>query len=108
MVGDADELVGCVTARDVKELSPNEWNVRTVDDVAKPCSDQNTVTPEADALKVLTKMRQTGLGRLLVADRGRLLAIVSMRDLLNFLAAKLDIEDVSGSPKLLPGHGQLP
>ncbi len=104
VVGDSGELVGCVTARDVKELSPNEWSERTVDDVVKPCSDQNTVTPDADALKVLTRMRQTGAGRLLVADHGRLLAIVSMRDLLNFLAAKLDIEGVKGGPGLVPGR----
>jgi len=45
----------------------------------------------------LTKMRNAGTNGLLVTDHGRLLAIVSMRDLLKLLAAKLDLEgDWSG------------
>jgi Zn-dependent protease/CBS domain-containing protein len=95
VVSDNDQLIGCVSTRDVKEVSNEEWSRRTVDDIVKRCSDENTVSPDTDALKVLNKMRQTGAGRLLVADHGRLLAVVSVKDLLNFLGAKLDLEGLS-------------
>jgi len=97
VVSDNDQLIGCVSTRDVKEVSNEEWSRRTVDDIVKRCSDENTVSPDTDALKVLAKMRQTGVGRLLVADHGRLLAVVSVKDLVNFLGAKLDLEGM-GSP----------
>jgi CBS domain-containing protein len=37
-------------------------------------------------------MRQTGRSRLLVVDDGRLAGILSARDLLDFLALKLELE----------------
>jgi len=51
-------------------------------------------------LQALEKMRQAGASGLLVADHGRLLAIVSLKDLLKLLATKLDLEgDWSGLPR---------
>jgi CBS domain-containing protein len=51
-------------------------------------------------LKALAKMREAGTNGLLVTDHGRLLAIVSMRDLLKLLSTKLDLEgDWSGLPR---------
>ncbi len=102
VVSDSDQLIGCVSTRDIKEVSREDWSRRTVEDVAKRCSDDNTVTPDTDALKVLAKMRRTGSGRLLVADHGHLLAIVSMKDLVHFLASKLDLEGVDGSSAVRP------
>jgi CBS domain-containing protein len=57
----------------------------------RPCSLDNTISPDTNAVSALTKMRQSGLSRLLVVDRDRLLAIVSLRDLLDFLNLKMEI-----------------
>jgi len=75
-------------------------NVKAVvEEVAEPCSDENTVSADTDALKVLTKMRQNGVSRLLVTDRDHLVAIVSLKDLLGFVAKKLELD---GGPVGLP------
>jgi Zn-dependent protease/CBS domain-containing protein len=85
-------LSGCVTTQDVKQVPREEWDRHTVQEIAKPCSAANTVDPNTDALQVFSKMQETGSGSLLVTDRGRLMGIVSLKDLLSYLAEKLDLE----------------
>jgi len=100
VVTDAERhLAGCVSTKDVSEIPREEWPKHTVEEVLKPCSLDNTVPPDADALAVLSKMSESGTSRMLVADHNRLLAIVSVKDLLNFIASKLELE---GHPDKLP------
>lgn len=88
-------LAGCVSTKDVTAIPRQEWPKHTVEEVLKPCSLENTVTPDADALAVLSKMNESGTSRMLVTDHDRLLAIVSVKDLLRFIASKLELEGYS-------------
>lgn len=88
-------LAGCVTTKDITSIPREEWPQHTVQEVLKPCSVHNTVPPDADALAVLSKMTESGESRMLVADKDRLLAIVSLKDVLNFIASKLELEGYS-------------
>jgi CBS-domain-containing membrane protein len=97
VVGETRNLIGCVTSAEVKAIPKEEWDRRTVSEVVKPCSGANTVGPDTDALNALSKIRETGSAGLLVTERNHLLAIISPRDVLNFLAAKMDIEGKSAS-----------
>lgn len=100
VVTESGEVVGCVGTSEVKQIPREEWDRHTVREIAKPVTAANTIAPETDALNALAKMRETGSSDLLVTDHGRLLAIVSMRDLMKLLAAKLDLEgDWSGLPR---------
>lgn len=99
VVRDSDRLAGCVSTKDVKQIPKEEWSSHRVEEVAEPCSEDNTVSPDTDALKVLTKMRENGVSRLLVTDRDHLVAIVSLKDLLGFVAKKLELD---GGPVGLP------
>lgn len=71
-----------------------------MEEVLQPCSPQNTISPDADAVKALAQISKSGESGLMVVDRGHLLGVVALRDLMNFLAAKLDIEGdfLPGSP----------
>jgi len=95
----SDRLAGCVTSGDVKKIPRNEWPTHRVLEVLQPCSDQNTVSPDTDAVKALAKITKSGQSRLMVVDHDRLVGIISLKDLMSFLAAKLDLE---GS-NFLPG-----
>jgi Zn-dependent protease/CBS domain-containing protein len=88
VVDESQDVVGCVTTDDVRGLPKEEWDRRRVSEVAKPCSEANTIGPDTDALKALTKIRDTGASGLLVTDRNHLLAIVYPQDVLDFLAAR--------------------
>jgi Zn-dependent protease/predicted transcriptional regulator len=91
-VVDGDRLIGCVGLRDIKEVPRERWGTTPISAVMRQCSPENTVTPDADALAALTRMHQTGNGRLLVTEHGTLVGIVTLKDMLKFLSIKLDLE----------------
>lgn len=86
-------LVGCVEAKSVKGLPREEWGRRTVEEITRACSEENSVGPDADAMKALSLMKRTGNSRLLVADDGRLEGILALKDMMRFLSLKLELED---------------
>ncbi len=91
-VVDGDRLLGCVTTRQVKELPREEWTRQTVGAITEPCSAANTVSPDTDALEALATMNREGASRLLVVENGRLAGIIALKDLLRFLALKVELE----------------
>lgn len=97
---ESEILAGCVTTAGVKTVPREEWDRHSVREVLQPCSSENTISPDADAAKALAQITKSGQSRLMVVDRGHLLGIVALKDLIGYLATKLDIEGdgVSRSP----------
>ena len=91
VVSDAHHLNGCISTADVKAVPRDEWRQHSVQEMMRPCSVDNTISPDTDAVTALKKMSKTGLSRLLVVDHGELVAILSLKDLLDFLSLKLDL-----------------
>jgi Zn-dependent protease len=85
-------LTGVVTLDRLKGVPRVEWSRHMVREIVDTCGDSNTIGPEADATLALEKMNRTGLSRLMVVDRGRLVGILALRDLLKFLSIKMDLE----------------
>jgi Zn-dependent protease len=96
-VVDDDRLTGCVSTDDVKALPREDWHHRRVADIARSCSVENTLHPDTDALDALHAMRRGGRSRMLVAENGTLVGILSVKDLLEFFALKVDLEDRDGA-----------
>jgi Zn-dependent protease/predicted transcriptional regulator len=94
-------LAGCISTDDVKSIPREEWRQHSVQELMHPCSAENTITPETNAISALSKMSQSGRSRLLVVDHEKLLAIVALRDLLDFLSLKMDVES-GGRLRLQP------
>jgi Zn-dependent protease len=86
-------LIGCITTRQVKDIPRDQWALRTVGDVASRCSSDNTIDPEADALKALSVMSRTGNGRLMVVDDGRLVGIITLKDIMGYISVKLELDE---------------
>lgn len=95
-VMNGEELAGCVTLNRIKEIPREEWETRTVGELARACDPQNTIAPETDAIKAYSILHQTGSSRLMVVENGRLAGILSLKDLLNFLAMKIALEGEAG------------
>jgi Zn-dependent protease/predicted transcriptional regulator len=85
-------LKGCVTTKQIKELSKEQWATTKVSDIAQRCSEGNAVSPKADAITSLSLMNKTGNSRLMVVEGNRLLGVISLKDMLKFMALKLDLE----------------
>jgi Zn-dependent protease/CBS domain-containing protein len=88
-----ERLLGCITTRQVKEIPREAWSRETIREAAGACSPENTISPDTDAIKALGLMNQTGVSRMLVVDQGRLVGIVTLKDLLDFFSLKVELED---------------
>lgn len=84
---------GCISTREVKQIPRDQWSNYRVADIVKPCSRENAVSLHEDAVKALGLMSSTGNSRLMVLDGDKLAGIVTLKDLLQFLALKIDLEE---------------
>lgn len=91
-------LTGCVTIQGIKEVPREQWSSRTLGDVRESCGEDNTVSPDADAVQVLAQMNRNGRSRLMVVDQGELQGLVTLKDLMNFIALKMELEGESPGP----------
>ena len=96
-------LIGCVTTRDVQKVPRTEWATTTVAQISRECEKENTISPSSDAIQALAKMSQTGVSRMMVVDGERLVGLLSVSDLIKFIALKIELEDGDGA-----GGGQVP
>jgi len=87
-------LTGYVTLRQLKEIPHDQWDRITVREVAQPCSPAMTIPPDTDALQALSIMNRTGSSRLMVVEDDRLVGIIALKDLLQFLSLKLALEEM--------------
>lgn len=62
--------------------------------MAEQCSDENTIELESVAVKALARMHCNSAGRLMVVEGNRLMGIIALKDLLNFLSMKIELEEV--------------
>lgn len=95
-VVDDGRLLGCVTLERIKELPKEEWSRQSVGTLVEPCTESNTIAPHEDATQALARMSAAGASRLMVVATGddgerRLVGMVTLRDLLAFLSAKLEL-----------------
>jgi len=96
IVDDRDRLLGCVSPRQVKDAPQEEWSTRVVAEVASNCSSENSTSPETDIIEALAAMRRSNVSRLLVVEDNRLAGILTLKDLLDFLALKVELENLPG------------
>ncbi len=86
------KLVGCVTLKDVKNIPREEWPQKTAGELSSSCSPDNSIGPEEDATRALSAINRGRESRLMVVEGGRLVGVLALKDLLDFLALKVDLE----------------
>ena len=91
-VRDNGHLLGYVTPHEIKKLPRDEWPRHQVAEIMASDLDRVEITPETDSLDALSRMQRTDQRRLLVVDHGSLVGIVTLKDLLDFLSLKLELE----------------
>jgi Zn-dependent protease/CBS domain-containing protein len=88
--------LGLVGTEQVKAVPRAQWDTRTVAEVMEPSGPDNTVRPDADVLDAWNRMSRGGRSRLLVVENGELVGILSLRDLMQYLSLKFDLEQAGG------------
>ena len=90
---DNSEILGCIVTDSIKKVPRDQWQTTTVGDLIKPCSSENTVTPDTDVASVLAKMmKNDSMSRFMVVENGSLVGMISLKDLKSYIALKMDIE----------------
>jgi Zn-dependent protease/CBS domain-containing protein len=85
-------LIGVVELRDVQALSTDERARLTVGDVMRPPDGQEVIAASATAAEAIQRMQRLNRTRLYVVESGRLVGVVSLRDMLNLLDMRLRLD----------------
>ena len=92
-VVDDSRLLGCISIENIRQIPKESWRKIKVRELVESCSDTNTVSADTDTLKLLESMVRPGRqARYMVVDNGQLVGMVSLKDLLDLIALKLEIE----------------
>ncbi len=87
-----DQLTGCITLQQIKHIQREEWTSHTVSEFSDQCSKDNTINIHDDAVRALSTMRRTGSSRLMVVENGKLVGIITLKDLLHFVSMKMGLD----------------
>ena len=85
-------LLGMVSIHDVKKIPREEWRDVNVSKILDTRVIDFCVHPEDDATNAMTRMAKNGLGRVPVLDSGKLVGIVSNRDIMHIIKHKVDLK----------------
>jgi CBS domain-containing protein len=99
-VVEQDRLVGCVTTRQIGSVARDLWARTTVGDIATDCRADALIDPDTETLKALSIMNRTGQSRLVVTDHGKLAGVLTLKDIMQFLALKLELNDEPPSKEM--------
>lgn len=96
-------LRGTVGPREVRTVAKERWPEVTVAQVMRELSEDSRMSPDTDALQALERMQRSGHSRMPVVEerdgrRTELLGVLTLKDLVSFLAMKLELEDGESSP----------
>jgi Zn-dependent protease/CBS domain-containing protein len=86
------QLLGCVSAQRVRDLPQQDWAAHYASDIMEPCTVENTIAPGDDAIAALKRMSEARTSHLMVTEAGRLLGLITAKDLTNLLSRKMEIE----------------
>lgn len=85
------DIKGIVTVHAVKDIHKNLWASTKIKDAMVPLAQNLLVQPNKDIFEALTQMAGNGVGRLLVTQNGKLIGIISQRDVIRLFEVKEDL-----------------
>ncbi len=92
VVDEDGRLLGVISARAPREVDSDQWSETHIEQLMQELEEGMTLRPETDAVDALGHLRDREQNRAVVVEDGRPVGILSLRDLLQFLALKIDLE----------------
>ncbi|WP_142849016.1 site-2 protease family protein [Telmatospirillum sp. J64-1] len=92
-------LQGVVSLEAVKRIEDGRRRWTTVSAVMEPVGADNAIDADEDAGKALGMMQRLGKTRLLVTERERLVGVLALRDLMNYLELRQSLSESGGLKK---------
>jgi Zn-dependent protease/predicted transcriptional regulator len=85
------KFLGCVSLNQVKQFPKEKWDQVKVSQAMERLPSELLLHPGQEAVEAFSRMVRTGRGRLPVVDEGRLVGIVTRRDIMSFLKIRTDL-----------------
>ncbi len=104
-------LLGYVDLDTIVRIDRENWPITRIDDVFIASDDSNTVSPDMAAEDLFKIMNHSKRRKYLVADGTRLLGVISISDLIGFLALSVQVGAVpggQGAASLFAGRSKAP
>lgn len=86
-------VIGLITIQDLKAYPHDEWQHLPVSKAMQPTNKNNSIAPNVPVKDALTQMNETGISRLLVMEKEKMLGIITLKDLLEFFTLKMELEE---------------
>jgi CBS domain-containing protein len=91
VVNDGGHLIGMVSVKQVKDVPKDSWYEKKVRDIMIKTSEIQVLSPNEEASRALNLLMRNELGRIPVVDGGRLVGIITRRDITTLLMIKSDL-----------------
>ncbi len=85
-------VVGVIGQREVKSTPREQWDAVRVRDAMRPLGEADAIEADADAAEALTRMQRDQVSRLVVLERGALAGVITLKDFLDVIALRMDLE----------------
>lgn len=92
VVDEEGTVQGIVNARAPRDVPREDWTQTTVEQLQTPLDEIMVLEPEADAVEALALLRNRDESQAIVVEDGEPVGTITLRDLLQFLALKIDLE----------------
>lgn len=90
-VADGGNIRGILTLPHVRQVPRERWAYTRAIEAIEPMDGNQWMHPDQDAWEALSTMASQGTGRMLVAEHGQLLGIISRTDIMRFLRVKMEL-----------------
>jgi predicted transcriptional regulator len=87
-VAENGRLLGLIALQNVSQIPDEKRPSVKVRDLMTEAKQSLVICPDHDALEALLKVTSSGLGKLLVVENGKLLGLISQRDLVKLFEIK--------------------
>jgi Zn-dependent protease len=90
-----DTMIGLITIEILKTHLHAEWKYLTVGKVMERQNADNSIDVDTPVNEALNQMTTTGVSRLLAVEHNKIVGIITLKDMLEYIALKVELETVS-------------
>ena len=96
---DGSRLLGCITVESLQGIQRDDWSSMKVANLMENRSERNTVDAGMDTMALLKDiLKPGGRSRFMVVENDRLVGVIALKDLLEIISLKLQIESPGRGP----------
>lgn len=86
------KISGLITLNILKSIPQDQWRTTQVAQIMQKAAKDNTLSTAMSVHEAMLAMNESGIGRMLVEEDGKIIGIITLKDLMEFFALKIQLE----------------